>query len=387
MQTWTISGVKERARNAFKANYWKIMLVTLLVGMITGAGGGVSSGVGNMGGSSSTSSSSYEDEFSGGDLGAEIENTIKNMNPTQQATAVGVAGIAVIVLIVIFIVVFVFSVAYAYFLANPFMVGAKRFYNRSLVEDANVRELVSSFGGGNYLRTVKIMFLMNLFTGLWTMLFIIPGIIKSYEYRMIPYIIMENPELSSKEVFARSKQLMDGNKWSTFLLDLSFIGWWILAIFTCGLLGIFWVSPYQAMADAALYRELSGADRYEYQNSGYQTTQNSNPYGATGYTGQQSMNNQNGYYNQQNMNSQYNQQSPNGQYTQNGYYDQQNMYNQNTNSYNQNGSAGQQNVNSQYDQNYFSQQDTSSQYTQMGNGGQSVAEDTNNASDDANDTI
>lgn len=374
MQTWTISGVKEKARTALKANHLKIALVTLLVMIITGAGGGVSS-LGNTMDDTDTSTSGYEQSYN------EESPVVRNYEEgfddildgdmgSEAATAVGVFSL---IFIVIMLVVVVFSIAYTYFLANPFMVGARRFFNRSMVEDANIRELVSPFTNGNYLRTVKIMFLMNLYVGLWTLLFIIPGFIKSYEYRMIPYIIMENPELSTKEVFARSKELMYGNKWSTFLLDWSFFGWILLTIFTCGIAGFVWVFPYQYMTDAALYRELSGADRYEYQNMNYQQAPNGNPYSTTGYTGQQNMNNQynqNGYYNQQNMNNQYNNAN---QYNQNSYYNQQdanNPYN-NVNQYNQNG--------------YYNQQDMNNQYTQSDNGGQNVAENTNDASQTGQD--
>ena len=363
MQTWTISGVKERAKAAFRANYWKIMLVTLLVTIITG-GSSIGSSVGNINNNSSNSNNNgYEQNYSGGDVSsADIEKGISNFfnnMDSETATAIGVFSI---ILIIVFFFILICSILYSYFLACPIMVGACRFFNRSLVEDANVRELVSPFSGGNYLRTVKIMFLMNLYTGLWSLLFVIPGIIKSYEYKMIPYIIMDNPELSTKEVFERSKQLMNGNKWSAFLLDLSFIGWWFLTIFTCGLLAIFWVAPYQNLTNAALYRELSGADRYEYQNGGYQTTQNSNPYGATGYADSQNMNNQ---YNQ---NGYYNQQAPNNQYDQNGYYNQQTP-------------------NNQYDQNYFSQQDAGVSLTKPEGAGQETDEKADPFSSDNNNGI
>ena len=88
------------------------------------------------------------------------------------------------------------------------------------------------------------------------MLFWIPGIVKSYEYRMIPYIMAEHPELSYKEAFRMSKEMMQGNKWSAFVLDLSFLGWHILGIMTLGILEIFYVAPYVAMTDAYLYKTL-----------------------------------------------------------------------------------------------------------------------------------
>ena len=97
------------------------------------------------------------------------------------------------------------------------------------------------------------MFLRNLFTFLWSLLFIIPGIIKFYEYRMIPYILAENPTLSYKEAFELSKKMMYGQKWKTFVLDLSFIGWYILSLLTFGLLIIFWIAPYMRATNVELY--------------------------------------------------------------------------------------------------------------------------------------
>ena len=91
---------------------------------------------------------------------------------------------------------------------------------------------------------------------LWTCLFIIPGIIKSYSYRMVPYILADNPELGAVEAITLSRQMMDGNKGRAFLLDLSFIGWTILTIITLGIVGLFWANPYFYATDAELYRTL-----------------------------------------------------------------------------------------------------------------------------------
>ena len=91
---------------------------------------------------------------------------------------------------------------------------------------------------------------------LWTLLLIVPGIVKSYEYRMVPYILAEQPDISSSDAFAISKEMMQGQKFEAFILDLSFIGWWLGSAITCGLLGIFWTAPYQAATNAELYGNL-----------------------------------------------------------------------------------------------------------------------------------
>ncbi len=104
---------------------------------------------------------------------------------------------------------------------------------------------------------------MGLFITLWTFLFIIPGIIASYSYAMAPYLMAENPDMGIMEAIRRSKEIMQGNKWRLFCLHISFIGWAFLCIFTCGL-GTLFLSPYQMLAEAAFYREITGKNRVTY---------------------------------------------------------------------------------------------------------------------------
>jgi uncharacterized membrane protein len=105
-------------------------------------------------------------------------------------------------------------------------------------------------------------FLMRLLTGvytfLWSLLLIIPGIIASISYTMTPYILCENKELSVSEAISMSKDMMMGNKWRYFCLELSFIGWAILGAFTFGI-GLLWLNPYKSAAKAAFYSEISNS--------------------------------------------------------------------------------------------------------------------------------
>lgn len=100
----------------------------------------------------------------------------------------------------------------------------------------------------NILQTVYIL--------LWSLLFVIPGIVASYSYAMTGYILAEHPELTASEAIERSKQLMQGNRWRLFCLQLSFIGWGILCAFTFGL-GTLLLTPYSQAAKAAFYREIT----------------------------------------------------------------------------------------------------------------------------------
>ena len=91
---------------------------------------------------------------------------------------------------------------------------------------------------------------------LWSLLLIIPGIIATYSYAMTDCILAENPSLTPKEAMARSKALMVGNRWRLFCLELSFIGWVILCLFTLGI-GALWLEPYISASFTAFYRDLA----------------------------------------------------------------------------------------------------------------------------------
>ena len=101
--------------------------------------------------------------------------------------------------------------------------------------------------------------LVSLYTFLWSLLFIIPGIVKSYAYAMTPYILLDRPELSPTEAIAESRKMMDGRKMDLFILDLSFIGWMLLSVLTCGIL-LFYVEPYMMATRSAFYLELKGPE-------------------------------------------------------------------------------------------------------------------------------
>lgn len=104
------------------------------------------------------------------------------------------------------------------------------------------------------------MIMMSIFTSLWTLLLIIPGIIASYRYRLTPYVIVDHPKIGGLEAITKSKELMRGHKMDLFVLDLSFIGWNILACLTFGLL-YFWLAPYMSTTYAGFYNSLAKAKK------------------------------------------------------------------------------------------------------------------------------
>ncbi len=112
-----------------------------------------------------------------------------------------------------------------------------------------------------YFKHWKVCVLSNLlralYVFLWSLLFVIPGIIAAYSYMMVPYIVADNPDISPSEALRRSKSMMRGNRWRLFCLEISFIGWAILSLLTLGI-GCLWLTPYVETSLAEFYREISG---------------------------------------------------------------------------------------------------------------------------------
>ncbi len=120
--------------------------------------------------------------------------------------------------------------------------------------DMEVGEMFSE-GFGNFGRNFLIGLMETIFIMLWSMLFVIPGIVKSYSYAMTEYIAVDNPDYDWKACIDASKEMMNGHKMELFLLDLSFIGWYLVGSITCGI-GLLWVEPYHYAARTVFYRNL-----------------------------------------------------------------------------------------------------------------------------------
>ena len=150
---------------------------------------------------------------------------------------------------------FVGSLAASIFLVQPLTVGIYNYTLKNRNGEGTMGDLFSIFNK-SYMNAVAVTLLKSIFIFLWSLLFLIPGIIKSYQWRLVEYIIAENPDMNWQDALQRSKELMDGNKWKAFVLDLSFLGWYILSVLTFGILSIFWVTPYQGQTNAELYIAL-----------------------------------------------------------------------------------------------------------------------------------
>lgn len=142
------------------------------------------------------------------------------------------------------------------FILGPLEMGLVNAF-RELYEIGNPDVVSSMFriGFGRYGHILWVYVLMEIKILLWTLLLIVPGIIKSFAYAMAPYIAIEHPEYSASECIAESEKMMKGHKFDLFWLDLSFIGWILLSIVTLGI-GYFWLIPYMSTAQAVFYNDL-----------------------------------------------------------------------------------------------------------------------------------
>lgn len=228
---WTRAELKDKAKASLRGYYWYAFLACIIAGIL---GGGSSGGSGGtfVGRGAQQRSKGYLSE------GMSITDVI------------GVFMIMAAVILTVTAVLIAFSI----FVGNAVQVGLKRFVleSRYFGRSAGLDKLFFVFGSGHYLNVVKIMFLRGLYTFLWSLLLVIPGIIKAYEYSMIPYILADNPGIEASEAFRLTKVMTTDEKFNIFILELSFIGWYLLGLLLCCIGGIF-VTPYEEATMTELY--------------------------------------------------------------------------------------------------------------------------------------
>lgn len=157
--------------------------------------------------------------------------------------------------IVIILVLYPLSVGYS---------NACRFLYEK--QDTEVTKNMFDIPLNAYLRCVWGMLWMMIKIFLWTLLLIVPGIVKAFSYAMTPFILVDHPELSVNEAIHKSSRMMQGHRFDLFFLYLSFIGWFLLALLTCGI-GFLWLQPYVECAVASFYNDLKAANG-EYVSDG-----------------------------------------------------------------------------------------------------------------------
>ena len=225
---WTRAELKQNAKDVLRNNYWMAFAVSLVYSLITGI---VSSGSSFVNNSATGSASSTGLEISPEMLGALLL-------------------IALLGSLIGLVIGFVLS----FFVFGPMQVGMVRYYMESRNGTSSFGQLFYGFKR-NYMNTATAMFLTNLFVSLWSLLLIVPGIIKGLAWSQVPYILAENPNLSGARARAISAQMTDGQKWEIFVLQLSFLGWILLGSLLCGI-GLFFVEPYVQATYAELYAKL-----------------------------------------------------------------------------------------------------------------------------------
>lgn len=312
---WSRKEVKAKGKASFKKTYWKAVLVALIIGIVGGGAGAGSGYVGGMNGFANSNSRTEKTiPVDMKDLDIDIDGVphfdaddikdftdVKDLVIDNESSSVVINGVPVtssdlkkidgfddlndfledhgadpidlkvdkssaatasIAIAVIMIVVFaiaafvaVISFLITIFVYNPIEFGCRRFFRKNLDEPAKLSNIFFAFKS-NYKNTVKVGFFYTLFITLWSLLFVIPGIIKSYQYRLVPYLIGENPDMNWRQALDESTRLMKGNKWRAFVYDLSFLGWNILSLMTLGIFGLLYVDPYKNSSDAALYEAI-----------------------------------------------------------------------------------------------------------------------------------
>ncbi len=227
---WTRQDLKAKAKIAFKANYWRCVLIAFLAMIMQGTV------------SSSNSKKTTEDIVNG--------NGINIVPDSVNPAAILAIGVGSILFVLIFIAIDILVI-------NPLVVGCDNFFLNNR-RDSETKVSAISFGfNTNYMNIVKVKFLTDLFIALWTLCLIVPGIIKLYEYRFVSYLLSENPDMDYKTAQQTSTQLMNGHKMAAFWLDLSFIGWLILGGITFNLVNVFYTFPYIQATNAELYIALA----------------------------------------------------------------------------------------------------------------------------------
>ena len=171
------------------------------------------------------------------------------------APAIGAAVLYAFILIALSLIPVVGSFI-QFFISGALVVGLCTYYlNLTWGRERSTSMIFDGFGNyGNILITHLVT---SIFILLWTLLLIIPGIIAQYSYSQVFYILANDPTVKPMDAIAKSKEMMQGNKFKLFCLQCRFIGWSILCVFTLGI-GYFWLIPYMVTAQTVFYNELCG---------------------------------------------------------------------------------------------------------------------------------
>ena len=228
---WSIRDIKKKGKSALKKNYWRSVVVAALMFLLTT----VASTLTRIRSESILQNVGFE--------------PLHKMKPNEIMIIAGIV-------IVGYMSIIVFAVLVKIIFSNALEVGGCLFF-RNNVEEGPAKLALIREGFSDYAHVFVTLLLRDVFMVLWFCLGIIPGLIKIYSYKMVPYIVKEYPDLSEIEVITLSREMMNGNKWRAFLLDLTFLGWLIAGVVTFGIVSVLWALPYYENTMAAQYLELN----------------------------------------------------------------------------------------------------------------------------------
>ena len=219
--------LRARAWESLKGKYWMAFAVIIVTGLIGSIGNAFVS------------------------FGQQLGEVLGLVDPAEMDSTMVLGALVLNGVVIISAII---GALFSIFVTDALTVGTCNYFIKNTDSKPSFRDIFSGFKV-KYGRNIGTLLLVGIKSVLWTLLFIIPGIIKSYEYSIIPYILADDPEISSKDAFKKAKQMMKGNKWRLFKLEFSFIGWFVLCVLTLGI-GTFFLIPYLNAANAEFYVEL-----------------------------------------------------------------------------------------------------------------------------------
>lgn len=233
---WTRQLLKENGKIAFKRNYFTCVIVSLIAWVLTGAA--VNSD-GNL------LEIRFNFDMDPNEIGYYQDYYYEQLKYIFNPYVIAVALFSGLIVLCISLLI-----------GNVIMVGRNRYFLENREHKTEAVTVFHSFRNGRYGTTVWIMFLREIYILGWSLLLVIPGIIKSYSYMLVPFILAENEDLDKKRIFELSRKMMSGHKWEAFVLQLSFIGWYILGGISFNLVNIFYTNPYVDATMAEFYTAL-----------------------------------------------------------------------------------------------------------------------------------
>ncbi len=265
---WERAILKENAKYNFKRFYKQSVIVCLIVYLLSGIfEGGYNSAAKNV----NNNQQQYTTEYIEGQK-VELNNGVTQESnffvkftpegimmkfmDNMYRTMINPSSGTKVFIVTIIVAALIITVVLKTLILNPITIGKNNFFMGIREGERKIGDIFFLFEKSNFIKPAITILFVELYTTLWTLLLIIPGVIKGYEYKMIPYILSENPSMDRKRAFEISRHIMNGQKWEAFVLDLSFIGWHLLSAFTFGILSIFYVNPYVEATYAELYSVL-----------------------------------------------------------------------------------------------------------------------------------